>query len=320
MTAIAGHVAAARKPGVLGVHSIGEFVLGVPKVELAQDFYGAFGLDAGNEGGQLALRTAGDGYRWGRVIEAPRKTMHHVAFHCFEEDLPRFKTHVEAQGVRLLDAPPGFEGNGLWLRDPDGLLIEIRVGPKTSPDEKAALVPAPATATGRRNAPYRRLAVREKPRRLSHILRFTPDVPRAIAFYERVIGLRLSDKSADVIAFMHGVHGSDHHVMAFAKSPAPGLHHLSWDVPSVEAIGLGAMEMFAKGYRDGWGLGRHVLGSNYFHYMRDPWGSWCEFSCDIDYVPATMDWEGIDHPLEDGFFLWGPEPPPYLIENTEADQ
>ena len=27
-----------------------------------------------------------------------------------------------------------------------------------------------------------------------------------------------------------------------------------------------------KGFADGWGLGRHVLGSNYFHYVRDPVG------------------------------------------------
>ena len=32
MTAIAGHMPASRKPGALGVHSIGEFVLAVPEV------------------------------------------------------------------------------------------------------------------------------------------------------------------------------------------------------------------------------------------------------------------------------------------------
>lgn len=317
MTAIAGHYAPSRKPGVLGVHSVGEFVLGVPSLEKAEAFYGAFGLQVAEQGEHLGLHTAGDGYRWGRVVPAARKAMHHIAFHCFEEDLPRFKSSIEAQGVRLLDPPPGFDSNGLWLRDQDGTLLEIRVGVKTAPDAKAVVELKP-TPSATRNAPYRRNAQRELPRRLSHILMFTPDVERAVAFYTRILGLRVSDRSGDVIAFLHGVHGSDHHLMAFVKSEAPGLHHLSWDVPSLAAIGLGAMTMADKGFSHGWGLGRHVLGSNYFHYVRDPFGSWCEFSADIDYVPADVDWEEASHPLEDGFYLWGPTPPPDFVANTEA--
>ena len=319
MTAIAGHYAPTRKPGVLGVHSVGEFVLAVPSLEQAEAFYGAFGLDVREDGERLHLHTAGDGYRWGRAVPGTRKAMHHIAFHCFEEDLPRFKSQIEAAGLRLLDPPPGFDSNGLWLRDQDGLLLEIRVGPKTSPDAKTPMELAP-TPPGIRNAPYRRVATREPPRRLSHILMFTPDVDRAIAFYTRMLGLRVSDRSGDVIAFLHGVHGSDHHLMAFVKSEAPGLHHLSWDVPSIGAIGLGAMQMAEKGFSHGWGLGRHVLGSNYFHYVRDPWGSWCEFSADIDHVPASVDWAEAQHPLEDGFFLWGPTPPQDFVTNTEARQ
>lgn len=259
MTAIAGHCAPSRKPGVLGVHSVGEFVLAVPCLQEAQGFYGAFGLDVREDGERLGLHTAGDGYRWGRAVPGARKAMHHVSFHCFE-DLARFKSHVEAQGVRLLDPPPGFCGDGLWLRDQDGTLLEVRVGAKTTPDRKAA-VELKQTPPAVRNAPYRRNAVREPPRRLSHILMFKPDVDRAVSFYTRTLGLRVSDRSADVIAFLHGVHGCDHHLMAFVKSDAPGLHHLSWDVPSLAAIGLGAMAMADKGFSHGWGLGRHVLGS-----------------------------------------------------------
>lgn len=318
MTAIGGYVPAIRRGGALGIHSVGEFVLSVPEVEKAGDFYGTFGLDARADGNQLALHTAGDGYRWGRVVEGPRKAMHHLSFHCWEEDLPRFRKHVEDQGIRLLDAPPGFDSNGLWFRDLDGTLVEIRVGAKTQPDARTPMTLAP-TESGTRNAPYRRGATRGVPTRLSHILHFTPDVLAAVEFYGRVLGLRLSDRSGDIVAFMHAIHGSDHHVMAFAKSGAPGLHHLSWDVPSIADIGLGAMAMADKGYDRGWGFGRHVLGSNYFYYVRDPWGSWCEYSSDMDYVPDTMDWEGRDHPPEDSFYLWGPTPPPDFVHNHEAE-
>ena len=88
-------------------------------------------------------------------------------------------------------------------------------------------------------------------------------------------------------------------MIAFVKADGPGLHHLSWDVPSINDIGLGAMQMADKGFTAGWGLGRHVLGSNYFHYVRDPWGSYAEYSSDVDYIPVDHDWKSGDHPPED---------------------
>ena len=155
------------------------------------------------------------------------------------------------------------------------------------------------------------------PRNLSHILLFSPDVPRMVAFLKEVLGLRLSDKSADIIAFVHTPHGSDHHLIAFAKSHAPGLHHSSWDVGSVHEVGAGAEQMRNAGWGDGWGVGRHVLGSNYFNYVLDPWGSFCEYSCDMDYVPADMDWPAADHPPEDSLYVWGPAVPANFITNHE---
>jgi catechol 2,3-dioxygenase len=107
-------------------------------------------------------------------------------------------------------------------------------------------------------------------------------------------------------------------MIAFVKSEAPGLHHLSWDVESINQIGLGAVQMAEKGFTTGWGLGRHVLGSNYFHYVRDPWGSYAEYSSDIDYIPVDHDWKGGDHPPEDSFYVWGPNPPEDFAFNYEA--
>jgi hypothetical protein len=34
---------------------------------------------------------------------------------------------------KLIDPPPGFESNGFWFRNHEGVLIEVRVGPKVSP-------------------------------------------------------------------------------------------------------------------------------------------------------------------------------------------
>jgi catechol 2,3-dioxygenase len=78
---------------------------------------------------------------------------------------------------------------------------------------------------------------------MSHMLIFTSDVLRAIDFYRQTLGLRLSDHARDGIAFLHGIHGSDHHLIVFAKSKVLGFHHCSWHVPSVNDVGLGAMQM-----------------------------------------------------------------------------
>ena len=116
---------------------------------------------------------------------------------------------------------------------------------------------------------------------------------------------------------MHGAHGSDHHLIALAKSHAPGLHHSSWEVGSLDDVGSGAEQMRAAGFDRGWGLGRHVLGSNYFHYVRDPWGSFAEYSFDIDFVPHTLDWPAANHPPHDSLYVWGPSVPEDFIVNHE---
>lgn len=306
-----------RRPGELGVHSLDHFSLVVPDVADAEKFYGLFGLQTREEDGKLALYTAGHPHRWGTVAEGPRKKFNYVSFGVFEDDLPRFRQRLEHLGIDRLDPPKGFESNGIWFRDPDSTLIEIRVAEKSSPNEKSTFE-MKGGEIGRANAANRSKAPRVAPRRLAHVLLFVTDIPRTISFYRDALGLRLSDRSGDLIAFMHGIHGSDHHMIAFVKSDGPGLHHLSWDVASINEIGIGAVQMADKGFISGWGLGRHVLGSNYFHYVRDPWGSYAEYSSDIDYIPVDHDWQAGDHPPEDSFYVWGPTPPADFAFNHEV--
>jgi catechol 2,3-dioxygenase len=61
-----------------------------------------------------------------------------------------------------------------------------------------------------------------------------------------------------------------------------------------------------------------VLGSNFFHYVRDPWGSYAEYSADIDFIPADADWDAQTHQPENSLSLWGPAPPADFITNHEA--
>lgn len=318
MTMIRSFAPAPKRPGELGIHSLDHFALAVPDMRKAEDFYRAFGLDLQAKGNSVELACPEDTHRWGVLIEGLAKKLQYISFAAFEEDFSALKRRIEAEGVRLLDPPRGFNSGGVWFCDPDNILIEVKVAPKSSSNQKSAFEMESVPAA-QRGAPYRRFAGKIRPRRMAHVLLFTSDVKRATNFYTKTLGLRLSDCSRDGIAFLHGIHGSDHHMVAFAKSSAPGLHHSSWAVPSVNEVGLGAMQMADKGFSAGWGVGRHVLGSNYFHYVRDPWGSYCEYSSDIDYIPADCNWVSEDHPPEDSFYLWGPEPPKDFITNYEAD-
>jgi catechol 2,3-dioxygenase-like lactoylglutathione lyase family enzyme len=306
-----------RRPGVLGIHSIDSFVFSVPYLHEAARFYGAFGLDVRIAQGHLELRTSGNPHRWATLHEAPGpKRLQYLCLGIYAQDLAAFAERIGSR--KLATQPhPLSDGRGLWLRSPDGTPLQLVVADKVSPSAKCEPRHLPAISAGRGAAPARSERPQVRPRTLSHLLLFTPDVPRMIAFCEDILGLRLSDHSGDVIAFLHGPHGSDHHLIAFAKSHAPGLHHSSWDVGSLDEVGSGAEQMRVAGHERGWGVGRHVLGSNYFQYVRDPWGSYAEYSFDIDFVPHDLDWPASDHPLEDSFYVWGPAVPEDFVSNYE---
>lgn len=318
MTAITGKIGITKRPGELGIHSMDSFQMTVPDLQVAETFYKSFGLDVKEEANGLGLYTFGSDLRWVTLSEGKQKKLNHLTFSVFEEDFIPMKKRIEGEGVKLLDAPLGFESDGVWFYDHNNVLIEIKVARKRTLNEKSSFDGSSVPA-GQMGSVMRSQAPKVEPIRLAHVLIFTMDVIKAIDFYQRILGLRLSDQSGDGICFMHGIHGSDHHLIAFAKSNAPGLHHCSWDVGSINEIGLGAMQMADQGFEKGWGLGRHVLGSNYFHYVRDPWGSYSEYSSDIDYIPVDKDWESGDYLPEDSIYLWGPEMPKDFVHNYEKE-
>ena len=306
-----------RRPHTVAVHSVDRFVYTVPDLGVAQKFYETFGLDVRRHDGQLDLYTFGHPHCWASIFQGgERKQLQYVRYGIFAGDEPEFKKRIATKGLTAEPHALG-DGQGIWFRDPDGIAVQLVVGPKVSPSAKTIPSTATPVAPGQGAAPSRSKVAAVHPRYLSHILRFTPDVPRMIAFCRDVLGLRLSDHSGEIIAFIHTPHGSDHHLVAFAKSHAPGLHHSSWDVGSVDEVGAGAERMREAGWGQGWGVGRHVLGSNYFNYVQDPWGSFCEYSCDIDFVPAELDWPAADHPPADSLYVWGPPVPADFVTNHE---
>ena len=130
-----------------------------------------------------------------RSWRAKTKALHHLSFGCYAEDLPRLKARIEGNGVKLIDPPPGFESNGFWFRNHENVLIEVKVAPKVSPDSKSRKPMDIGAGRRRRRRDPRKDWPPVRPRRLSHVLIFTRDVDASIEFYERNLGLRLSDRA-----------------------------------------------------------------------------------------------------------------------------
>lgn len=308
-------IAETRKLGVLGAHSLDHVALEIPDLDIASAFYGDFGLDVRKADGALDIYTFGHPHRWMRLIEGPSKSLQYISFGIFDDDLARFSEHFDNLGIA---AKVGRDETckSIWIKDPAGISVELRVAEKSSPDAKAVAALPPR---GPRSAPMRDNIARVKPRRMSHAAIFVPELDRTVDFYVRALGLGLSDRSGPA-AFLHGVHGSEHHMIAFGESARAGFHHCAWEVGSVDEVGQGAAQMASAGYSDGWGLGRHVLGSNYFFYVRDPWGSFSEYSFDMDYISMDMDWHYENADPQNSLYLWGPPVPTYFGINFEGER
>ncbi|MDP6173092.1 MAG: VOC family protein, partial [Rhodospirillales bacterium] len=157
-----------------------------------------------------------------------------------------------------------------------------------------------------------------KPRRFGHMLLFTPDLERKAEFFTHALGLGVSDSVETFLRFLYAPTGSDHHIIGLGLSGSPGFQHAGFEVGSVDEVALAGQRMVEKGYINCWGTGRHGPGSNYFHYLRDPWNSIAEYFCDMDYITEGSDWEPRVWQNEDADASWGPHLPPDFLTNFEA--
>ncbi len=285
----------------------------VPDLEVGRAFYDLFGLETRAVGNDLVFRCEGRAQDQLRLIEGPRKKLSYVSLGTNEEGMKKLVANLERERARIAPSPFGDLG-GIWFQDPHGDWVNV---------QNADPAPSTAAACVEINAPgnYRRIGTRAcsvttlgkkaRPRRLGHLIKFSPDVNRSVDFYTRVLGMKVSDRAGDILAFLRGSAGGDHHMLAFAKSSHTGLHHLSFEVADIDEIELGAQALLRAGYKDGFGLGRHVGGSNYFHYIRDPWNSLAEYFWDIDVIPEDdSGWEPLNVGPEQITAVWATTPPP----------
>ena len=204
------------------VLNLQHYALTVPDLEAGRTFYEDFGLEGRVDGNQVVMRCEGREQDQVVLGEGSKRKLHHFCFGTTEDGLAAIKARVEnGDDTRLVDAPNDTPGPGLWIKDWEDMLTNVRVaeaapsrgGPDANTGEPAWRINSPGhyDRRGPRGYPKRDTVV--KPRRLGHVLHFTTDMNRRLAFYQNVLGLRLSDRSGDLVAFMHHEGDSDHHIL-----------------------------------------------------------------------------------------------------------
>jgi catechol 2,3-dioxygenase-like lactoylglutathione lyase family enzyme len=294
----------------MALHRLTSITLGVPDVAASTAFFHDFGL-TGN--GVLATRDGGDQLE---LVPSPTRALRRLGVGTDDaDDLGRIADRaersglgavVEASDVRVVIAEPVT-----------GLLVEVT---EAAP---YAVTPAPHTfnrpgVTDRIDVPAESVLTSDpvRPSNLTHVVYGTPDQPTTLQFFTEVLGFEISDQVPGIIAFTRC--GEVHHNVAIQAAPVAFAHHIAFEVDDIDDVVRGGQAMVdADPDRHMWGVGRHAIGSNWFWYLRDPSGTFVEYTADIDRISAQdcyrpKEWQGHEF-----LYSFGPPVPGEFLEPAD---
>lgn len=285
------------------VHRLTTLTLGVPDVADTAAYYEEFGLSPLGDG---RFATA-DGGEQLRLVQSPRRRAIEVGIGVDNpDDLDRISRDLAAFGASSRRDP----GGSLITDEPyTGVRVRASVAPRIS---QAPREPVPMNGPGltaRRNqraANLGRDPADLRPRKLGHVVLGSTNQPASQEFFVQGLGFKISDLIKDAGGFLRC--STDHHNLLVVKAPAQLLHHTSWEVPDVDAVGEAALKMIeTDADRNVWGLGRHYVGSNFFWYLKDPAGNFSEYYADMDVIDNDAEWTPEVWEGQYAHYYWSPK-------------
>jgi 3,4-dihydroxy-9,10-secoandrosta-1,3,5(10)-triene-9,17-dione 4,5-dioxygenase len=154
------------------------------------------------------------------------------------------------------------------LRDPPGVRVELCWGP-TVDGGFVSPVGVPRFVSGELG--------------FGHVVILAPDLEASMDFYCRVLGMKLSDYvvigPGMSVQFLRCT--PRHHSVALAAlGPAPGLHHVAFEVSDIDQVGFALERATRAGLAITASLGRHKNDRMLSFYLRSPAGFEVEIGCD----------------------------------------
>lgn len=249
------------------VCSVRSIELTTPDVDAARAFYEElWGLEAvAWEGDAVYLRGSGSEHHivvlrkaeapcLARVnLGAPDRAVVDTLYEEFERAGGR-RTSKPAQ----LDEPGG--GYGFSFVDPEGRTFAV-IADVRRHDELGTRADVPV--------------------KISHVVLSSTDADAAATFYRDRFGFRIRDRTK-TIAFLGC--NTDHHSLAFARGKQAALHHVAFELPTIDAVMRGAGRLKRQGVPLEWGVGRHGPGNNVFAYFFDSIGYVIEYTTEMQQV------------------------------------
>jgi catechol 2,3-dioxygenase-like lactoylglutathione lyase family enzyme len=118
------------------------------------------------------------------------------------------------------------------------------------------------------------------PLKLGHVAFVVHDPQATAAFYERVMGFRVSDWIGDFFVFMRC--SPDHHSVNFISGKSVKLHHIAFELKDFMHLQNSCELLGQKKIPIIWGPLRHGPGHNVATYHRDHDDHVVEFFCELD--------------------------------------
>jgi 2,3-dihydroxybiphenyl 1,2-dioxygenase len=278
------------------IASLGYLVFGVSDLDRWREFAAVLGFGVASEGdNMLGLRM--DAHAQRILLQRGDDDDLRAAGWQFdaEEELDRYVESLREKGieVKACDAAHAAERRvqkAFQIRDPNGFSHEFFFGPAVCGLNNSFRSPA-LTGPGFRTGALG----------MGHLLVHGRDYQASIDFYQRVLGLRLSDRIRQELpgrvadaTFFHTRTGR-HHSMAVADGAAARiLNHFMVEVESMDDVGLAYDRCVAAGYQIRSELGHHPNDRMFSFYVYTPSRFAVEYGWGGIVIDDT-DWQSVTY-------------------------